>query len=67
MPPPDALRAALPRAMGLDADVFRAALEITNCLALPQEVFARPGMAERVLTAPPRRTGAGRPARPAIR
>ena len=61
MPPPDALRAALPRAMGLDADVFRAALEITNCLALPQDVFARPGMAERVLTAAAGANGAGPP------
>ena len=45
------MRAALPLAMGRDPDVFRAGLEITGCLALPQEVFARPGMAERVLEA----------------
>ena len=31
-----------------DADVFRGVLESLTCLALPQEVFARPGMWERV-------------------
>ena len=39
------VRAALPAAMSRDAEVFRAGLEISSCLALPQEVFARPGMA----------------------
>ena len=34
--------------MTVDADVFRGAMEIIGCLALPQEVFARPGFAERV-------------------
>jgi 2-polyprenyl-6-methoxyphenol hydroxylase-like FAD-dependent oxidoreductase len=52
-PPPDGLpsrvAAALPAAMGLDPDAFRAGLEIIGCLALPQDVFARPGLAERVL------------------
>ena len=51
-PPRDAasaVRAALPKAMAQDADVFRAGLEIIGCLALPQEVFARPGLAQRVL------------------
>jgi 2-polyprenyl-6-methoxyphenol hydroxylase-like FAD-dependent oxidoreductase len=55
-PPPPApgdvaarVRAALPLAMSRDADVFRAGLEIASCLALPQEVFARPGLAQRVL------------------
>ncbi len=43
--------AALPRAMGQDPDLFRAGLEIINCLKLPREVFARPGLAERVLAA----------------
>ena len=36
-------------AVGLDADVFRACLEILGCLTLPQDVFARPGLAARVL------------------
>ena len=43
------VRAALPLAMSRDPDVFRAGLEISSCLALPQEVFGRPGMAQRVL------------------
>jgi 2-polyprenyl-6-methoxyphenol hydroxylase-like FAD-dependent oxidoreductase len=43
------VRAALPLAMSRDADVFRAGLEVASCLALPQEVFARPGLAHRVL------------------
>jgi 2-polyprenyl-6-methoxyphenol hydroxylase-like FAD-dependent oxidoreductase len=50
--------AALPAAMALDPDAFRAGLQIIGCLALPQDVFARPGLAERVLQlaaeAPPR-------------
>ena len=37
--------------MARDPDVFRAGLEISSCLALPQEVMARPGMAERVAEA----------------
>jgi 2-polyprenyl-6-methoxyphenol hydroxylase-like FAD-dependent oxidoreductase len=63
-PPGDAagtVRAALPVAMGRDPDVFRAGLEIIGCLTLPQDVFARSGLAERVLAlgadangAPPR-------------
>jgi 2-polyprenyl-6-methoxyphenol hydroxylase-like FAD-dependent oxidoreductase len=51
-PPRDAagaVRAALPKAMGRDPDVFRAGLEIINCLTLPQDVFARAGLAQRVL------------------
>jgi 2-polyprenyl-6-methoxyphenol hydroxylase-like FAD-dependent oxidoreductase len=47
--PADVLRAALFAAMPQDADVYRAGLEIIGCLALPQEVFARPGFADRVL------------------
>ena len=39
------------RAMLYDADVFRGVLEATGCLALPQEVFARPGMWEKVQAA----------------
>ena len=30
-----------------DADVFRAVAETSACLALPQEVFARPGLWEK--------------------
>ena len=37
------------RAMFYDADVFRGVLETVGCLALPQEVFARPGMWDRVV------------------
>jgi 2-polyprenyl-6-methoxyphenol hydroxylase-like FAD-dependent oxidoreductase len=40
---------ALPVALSQDGDVFRGAMEIAACLALPREVFARPGFAERVL------------------
>jgi hypothetical protein len=39
---------AAARAMMYDADVFRAVLETATCLALPQEVFARPGPWEKV-------------------
>ncbi len=35
------------RAMMYDADVFRAVAETSACLALPQEVFARPGLWEK--------------------
>jgi 2-polyprenyl-6-methoxyphenol hydroxylase-like FAD-dependent oxidoreductase len=53
IPPPSdfagIVSAGLPVAMMLDADIFRAALEITNCVSLPQEVFTRPGMAERIV------------------
>jgi hypothetical protein len=41
LPPRDALRVAFADAIGRDADVFRAALDISNCLALPQDVMAR--------------------------
>ena len=44
-------------AMGVDAEAFRAGLEIIDCLTLPSEVFARPGLAERVIG---RRGGARR-------
>jgi len=47
-PPPDPRTTALERAVMHDADVFRAMLEVRMCLATPQEVFARPGFAERV-------------------
>jgi hypothetical protein len=53
IPPPadfaGRVSAGLPAAMMRDPDIFRAALEITNCVSLPQEVFTRPGMAERIV------------------
>jgi 2-polyprenyl-6-methoxyphenol hydroxylase-like FAD-dependent oxidoreductase len=55
------MRAALPAAMGRDADVFRAGMEIMGCLTLPQEVFSRSGLAERVLALASERNGAPRP------
>ena len=39
------------RALRVDADIFRGMLDIIGCLALPQEVFARPGFAARVQAA----------------
>jgi hypothetical protein len=47
-PPPDPIMAAVGAAMIRDADVFRGVMETVTCLALPQEVFARPGMADKV-------------------
>ena len=47
-PPDDAARGVRKRRSPATPDVFRAALDISNCLALPQDVFARPGMTERV-------------------
>jgi 2-polyprenyl-6-methoxyphenol hydroxylase-like FAD-dependent oxidoreductase len=46
--PAEAARAALPFAARYDADVFRAFMEIVGCLTLPQEVFARPDIVERI-------------------
>ena len=46
--PPDSPMAWLVTAAGTDPDAFRALLEIVTCTALPQEVFARPGMLERI-------------------
>ena len=43
------MRAALTAAADRDAKVFRAALEISNCLALPKDVLARPGLVERAV------------------
>ncbi len=54
--PPDPALAALFGAMGIDADVFRAALEIMLFLALPDDVLSRPGLMDKVQalqTAPP--------------
>jgi 2-polyprenyl-6-methoxyphenol hydroxylase-like FAD-dependent oxidoreductase len=47
---PDPMRTALAAATPRDPDVFRAALEMVTCLALPEEVLARPGFAEKVQT-----------------
>jgi 2-polyprenyl-6-methoxyphenol hydroxylase-like FAD-dependent oxidoreductase len=41
-------RALFP-AMSRDGDVLRAGQEIVSCLTLPRDVFARPGLAERIL------------------
>ncbi|WP_448611734.1 FAD-dependent oxidoreductase [Geodermatophilus sp. URMC 60] len=46
---PAALGAALARAMAFDAEVYRAFMEVVDCLTLPAELFARPGFADRVL------------------
>jgi 2-polyprenyl-6-methoxyphenol hydroxylase-like FAD-dependent oxidoreductase len=43
------LAASLFRVMGLDAELLRAGLEITGCLTLPEEVFARPGIVDKVV------------------
>jgi 2-polyprenyl-6-methoxyphenol hydroxylase-like FAD-dependent oxidoreductase len=62
-PPPadaaEALRAAFPLAAVRDPDLFRAFLETRACLTTPDEVLARPGVAEQVAqlapeSAPPR-------------
>lgn len=47
-PPPDPDRAAAWVAMMHDPDVFRGMLETVMCLALPHEVFARPGFLEKI-------------------
>jgi 2-polyprenyl-6-methoxyphenol hydroxylase-like FAD-dependent oxidoreductase len=44
-----ALRARFPVAAGRDPDLFRALMEIVGCLTLPSDVFARPGVADRIL------------------
>ena len=46
-PAPDPMMRALMRRRH-DADVFRARLEMITCLALPQEVFARPGFVDKM-------------------
>jgi 2-polyprenyl-6-methoxyphenol hydroxylase-like FAD-dependent oxidoreductase len=45
------VRAALPSAMLRDPEVFRAASEISNCIALPKDVLSRRGLAQRILAA----------------
>jgi 2-polyprenyl-6-methoxyphenol hydroxylase-like FAD-dependent oxidoreductase len=62
-PPADAAMAKLIAAAGGDPDAFRGLLDIFLCTALPQEVFARPGMTDRIekacAEAPPPRRPAG--------
>lgn len=48
-PARDATAAAMGAAMLRDPDVFRGLLEIGGCLALPEEVLARPGFMDKVL------------------
>lgn len=48
---PPARNSAMDRftiAAGHDADVLRALIETSLCLALPQEVFERPGIKEKI-------------------
>jgi 2-polyprenyl-6-methoxyphenol hydroxylase-like FAD-dependent oxidoreductase len=47
-PAGDPMRAAVGVALMHDAEVFRGLMEMVTCLALPQDVFARPGFMERV-------------------
>lgn len=43
------LGASLFRVMALDPELLRAGLAVTGCLTLPQEVFARAGMVDKVV------------------
>jgi 2-polyprenyl-6-methoxyphenol hydroxylase-like FAD-dependent oxidoreductase len=47
--PANSVVAALPAAMSRDPEIFRAGLEMIGCLALPRDVFSRPGLAGKVL------------------
>jgi len=47
-PAPEPAAAAMAAAVLRDPDVFRGMLEIGGCLALPEEVFARPGFMDKV-------------------
>lgn len=57
-PPRDGTEAAIYSAMRRDADVFRGALEIRMCLALPGDVLARPGFMDKIA---PHATSTGPP------
>lgn len=48
---PASAESAFPVAMMYDADVFRAYVETMSMLALPAEIFARPGFTDRVMAA----------------
>lgn len=50
-PPPPGPMSGLAVAMLYDADLFRAFIEIVGMLATPQEVLARPGLADRIAAA----------------
>ena len=43
------LAVSLFRVMPFDAELLRAGLEMIGCLALPEEVFARPGIVDKVM------------------
>lgn len=47
-PAPDPVAAAVASAMMRDPDVFRGMLETAMCMALPEEVLARPGFMDKV-------------------
>ena len=47
-PAPDPTAAAISAAMLRDPDVFRGVIETSTCLALPDEVFSRPGFMDKV-------------------
>lgn len=47
-PAPDPTARAMAAAMLRDPDVFRGVCDIGGCLALPEEVFARPGFLDKV-------------------
>ncbi|MEA2828274.1 MAG: hypothetical protein QOG43_2713 [Actinomycetota bacterium] len=52
-PAPDPTATAVGAALFQDPVVFRGSLETAMCLALPEEVFARPGFMDRVRAATP--------------
>ena len=47
-PPPDPTRQLIQAGTPIDADVFRAMLDMRMCLAQPEVVLARPGLAEKL-------------------
>ena len=63
-----ALRARFPLAASRDADLYRAYMEIVGCLTLPDDVFARNGVADRILelTEPGEREQPPGPSRPEL-
>jgi flavin-dependent dehydrogenase len=65
LPPPEPMSMRFLTAAMRDADVFRALLEVNLCLALPQEVLARPAVRTRIdqldpAASPPRVPGPDR-------